>query len=105
MRKTTKAAKQAIDNHIDMLRGTEQCLRDLEIVPPIPGMRTREFYEGWITGVQSLTEAILHQERCYRGYYYVDSAGLPLVVRNGDHITDHPEYREYRVRFFTNWPE
>ena len=83
-----------------MLRTYEQCIKDKAQFPELEYLKSLDWYEGWIRGAQSITESILHSERCYHGFYYVDSNGNFLTCNDGEYIHEHPEYREFRIKFY-----
>lgn len=60
-----------------------------------------EYYDGVIRGTISATEDMLHTFGCYHGFYYVNALRESLVYVSGRKIQDDPEYRDWRIKFYT----
>lgn len=107
-RKTTKIALDAIIRFEEAIAHFEEVLRVKQLPLENQARHIREksieFYEGWLSGVQMMTEFILHEQRCYHGFGYVDS-NLKSLDWQGvyEHITQHPEYRKYRVHYYRHF--
>jgi len=105
-KKTTKAALKAIDVFEKALKHFEEVIHikttyKPENVAVCYRKKTIDWYEGWISGVLSVCQQTLHDENCYFGYQHIDSKGQWLNFEDGQYITDHPEYRSYRISFYT----
>ena len=104
-RKTTKAAQKAIHRFDEALKHYEEVIRIKALPEETQANHIREksldYFEGWIHGIQSMTESILHDENCYHGFHYVDSKGEWLTADGLEYITEHPEYRCFRVSYYT----
>lgn len=104
-RKTTQRALEALDHFDNSLKHYEEVLRvkrlPLENQADFIKSKSLDYYEGWIVGILTATENLLHRCGCYHGFHYVDSKGNWLTPEEGQSIDDHPEYRNFRVKFFT----
>ena len=56
--------------------------------------KTNDYYDGYMIGVMTMTESILHRQRCYYGYQNIDTKGNVISIsQNLD------EFREWRKDF------
>ena len=104
-RKTNKAALVALDRFENQLKHFEEILRIKREVPvenQAAHVRDRgeDYWLGRIEGAVAQVEDALFDNKCYHGFMYIDSKGMPLTL-NGQHITEHPEFKEWRRRYFT----
>lgn len=62
--------------------------------------KTPDYWIGFITGKLTACEEVLHEEKSYYGFAYVDSNN-ELLKWYGiyEYIQNHPEYRDWRVSF------
>ena len=104
-RKTNKAAMVALDRFENQLKHFEEILRIKREVPvenQAAHVRDRgeDYWLGRIEGAVAQVEDALFDNKCYHGFMYIDSKGMPLSL-NGQRITEHPEFKEWRRRYFT----
>lgn len=105
MRKTSKKAMAILEKFNNNLEYFEEVLRVKKL--PLENQNnfikdhSIEWFEGWISGIKSATEDFLFIDHCYHGFHYVDSLGNWLTADDGKYITDHQEYRDFRVKYFT----
>lgn len=106
-RKTTKAALDAIHRFECAVAHAEDILKTRAKWPEENWTDhtkkwTPEFIEVYMYGFMAATEAVLHDQKCYAGYHHLDATGNYLIQREEDEwITDHPEYRYWRIRYHT----
>ena len=105
MRKhTTKRALQAIQYHRNSLLHYEEVRRvkqlPLENQADYIQEKSLEYFEGWIVGIQAMTEHVLHTEGSYYGFHYINSKGEWLTHEKFFDIRNDPEYRSFRIEYF-----
>ena len=99
-RKTTKAAEQMIEQYDNFLEYYNGLIKNVELEGSGVASTNRKMeLLGIITGMKIMTETFLHQQNCYHGYYYIDDSGKFFDKGDYRYITDHPDFRNYRVRF------
>lgn len=103
-KKSTKRALEAIAMFQEQLKHYELCIKiksyPIESQPSWYQDKSLEYFEGWITGILSVVENIIHKENSWKGFHYVDSNGEWLSAGEYEYITKHPEYRNFRVQHF-----
>lgn len=107
MRKhSTKRALEAVQQLDQDLKHVESVLRAKQL--PIENQadwvknHSEEYWLGWIHAKLGACETILHNERSYYGFGYVDQNGNMLDwFGKYKMVTDHPEYRNWRVEYYT----
>lgn len=109
-RKTTKAARNAIarwDAARDILSQQLHVKQHgiVEYHSDWIKNHTSEWFIGMLEGAKSMTENVIMDEGCWHGFTYLGEDGNQLTLQFADGkqlpLADHPEYREWRVRFFT----
>lgn len=104
-RKTTKAAEAAITRYNEQVAHMERVIRVRDTQPEcnwtgFTKQCTPEFVEGYMTGLKDATEGVIHQQNCYHGFSYVGPDGKWLSRGDLETITEHPDYRDWRVMFW-----
>ena len=105
-RKTNKAALVALDRFENQLKHFEEILRIKREVPVKNQAahvrdRSEDYWLGRIEGVVAQVEDALFDNKCYHGFGYIDSKGNWLTMDGLNRITEHPEFKEWRRRYFT----
>ncbi len=105
-RKTNKAAMVALDRFENQLKHFEEILRIKREVPvenQAAHVRDRgeDYWLGRIEGAVAQVEDALFDNKCYHGFGYIDSKGNWLTMDGLNRITEHPEFKEWRRRYFT----
>ena len=102
---STKAARHAVEMHSNQLEFIEEILargpdaRDDGQV--LYNNKSFDYWEGRLDQAVVICGSTLHFENCYYGFNYVDSKGNWLIANPDQYITKHPEYRDWRVRYYT----
>ena len=103
-KKTTKSALAAIHRFECALEHVEHILKTRAKYPEENWTEhtkkwTPEYINAYMRGFLGATECVLHDQGCWAGFYYIDSAGEHLKFDGHLMIESHPEYRDWRVKF------
>lgn len=103
-KKTTKAALAAIQRYNASREHFEGILKTRAKYPEDSWTEhtkkwTPEYINAYMRGFLGATEGVLHDQGCWAGFYYIDSKGEYLKFDGHLMIENHPEYRDWRVKF------
>ena len=103
-KKTTKAALAAMHRFDCALAHVEGILKTRAKYPEENWTEhtkkwTPDFINAYMRGFLGATECVIHDQNCWAGFYYIDSAGEYLHFDGYNAIEDNPEYRDWRVKF------
>lgn len=103
-KKTTKAALAAMHRFDCALAHVEGILKTRAKYPEEDWAEhtkkwTPEFIDAYMRGFLGATESIIHDQGCWAGFYHLNSQGEYLRFDGHLLIENHPEYRDWRVKF------
>lgn len=103
-RKTTKAALAAIQRYNASREHFEGILKTRAKYPEENWTEhtkkwTPEVIDAYMRGFMGATESIIHDQGCWAGFYHLNGQGEYLRFDGHLLIENHPEYRDWRVKF------
>ena len=105
-RKTPAHVIKLLESYETRMVHLEEMLRVKKTVPvenqsSFIRENSEEYFMGMIQGVVSMMDSVLHEFNCYHGFYYVGADRKPLEHVVGQKIQENPEYRDWRISFYS----
>lgn len=63
---------------------------------------TEQYVADYMFAVGGAVEHLLHTDKCYHGFVYIDTDGNMLGRDNYEKISDNPKFREWRRQYITS---
>jgi hypothetical protein len=105
-RKTTKIALLVVEQYAHAVQRMEEVVTVRETIAEenwtdFTKQCTPEYIDVYLAGMRAIVENVLMKQECYHGFCYIDHKGVCLNSFGYDFVTQHPEYRDWRVKFYT----